>query len=325
MAIKLPESVEAALIASGLAERDETPGAPAANAPAAFPSVSLNETPGFIVPAWYRRLQFALLSPDQHGACLFGPRGAGKTTAVHHAAKQAGIELVTFQAAAGNTIDDLTGQRDLIDGKTVFTPGPLPQAIQRDCWLLIEEANMLHPGTLSKLNTLTDGSGDSLRLPNGEALEVGPRFRVLLAFNEGSNYAGTREVNAALRDRLMPIYCDYFPAEQEQEMLIAKTGIGLALACSIVGMANAVRSARDTLQVDISPRSLCRLIRLAQCLGESWPVAFEHAILDLIGDPIDRRPQREAVLQAALVAGLDSWPPAGVSLNETLDGTDGDA
>ena len=76
---------------------------------------------------------------------------------------------MTYQAASGCTIDDLVGVRDLRDGRTVFTPGPLADALAADCWLLIEEANTMHPGVFSQLTTLTDGSGDSLRLPDGSA------------------------------------------------------------------------------------------------------------------------------------------------------------
>src|SRR5262249_43922524 len=117
---------------------------------------------GFIPPVWFNRLQFALTNSAVRGASMFGPRGSGKTTAIHALAKMLGVKLITFQAAAGNGIDDLVGQRDLIDGKTVFTPGPLPKALEEDCWLLCEEANVMHPGTWSKMNTLLDGSGDSL-------------------------------------------------------------------------------------------------------------------------------------------------------------------
>src|SRR5206468_10811435 len=132
----------------------------------------------------------------KRGAILQGPRGTGKTSAVHHLARLTGASLTTFQAAAGCTVDDLTGFRDLKDGSTIFTPGPLPEALERDGWLLIEEANVMHPGVFSRLNTLLDGSGDKLRLPDGRALPAGPGFRVVLAFNPG--YSGTREINPAL-------------------------------------------------------------------------------------------------------------------------------
>jgi MoxR-like ATPase len=260
---------------------------------------------------------FALTAGTQRGACLFGPRGSGKTTAVHRLTESLGVRLITYQAAAGCTIDDLVGVRDLRDGRTVFTPGPLADALAADCVLLIEEANTMHPGVFSKLNTLTDGSGDSLRLPDGSALPVGPGFRVVLAFNEG--YSGTREVNAALRDRLMPIYADYLPPESESRMIRDRTGCDEETATGLVQFATKVRVARAESAFDLSPRALFRLLDLIRYCGESWPDAFEHAILDLVGDPLDRAPQRECIRQIADLDGMMTWdlPTFGVAADAT--------
>lgn len=286
----------------------------------ASPSPSVSTSACFIPPPWFDRLQFALSStPAVRGACLFGPRGAGKTTAVHELARALGVPLVTFQAAAGATIDDLLGQRDLVDGRTVFTPGPLVEALEQDGWLLCEEANVMHPGTWSKLNTLLDGSGDSLALPDGRRLKPGVRFRAILAFNEGQQYAGTREVNAALRDRLMPIYADYLPAEHEAAIICKQTGASEAVGQRVQELAQSIRAAKSSLGFDLSPRALVRMTMLVGVLGESWEQAFEHAILDLIGDPEDKAPQREACRQIALAKGLADWP-AGVSTMNTQGG-----
>lgn len=276
-------------------------------------------SPSFIPPPWYQRLQFSLRAPSQRGACLFGPRGSGKTTAIHVLAKDTQTDLITYQAAAGCTIDDLVGVRDLADGKTIFTDGPLPEAIRKDTWLLIEEANVMHPAVFSKLNTLTDGSGDRLRLPTGERLAVGPKFRVILAFNEGSAYSGTREVNAALRDRLLPIYADYLPAVSEENMLVQRTGCDRQTAARLVSFAKSCRAARASTGFDLSPRALFRVLDLLKYLGETWAEALEHGILDLIGDPLDKKPQRDQVAQIAAASGWSSWasPKFAVASNAT--------
>lgn len=304
--VTVPDHLRDSLIALGLAV-ETAPQRAVVGAP---PDVSTVETPadaGFTPPPWYGRLRFALTAPSQRGATVFGPRGSGKTTAVHRLAAQTGAGLVTYQAAAGCVIDDLVGVRDLVDGRTVFTRGPLAEALERDCWLLIEEANVMHPGVFSKLNTLTDGSGDSLRLPDGSALPVGPGFRVILAFNEGAAYSGTREVNAALRDRLMPIYADYLPAAAEVAMLRARTGCDEATAAGLVEFAGGVRAARASLGFDLSPRALLRMLDLIRHCGCSWAEALEFGVLDLVGDPVDRRPQRDAIAQIADLQSMAQW------------------
>jgi hypothetical protein len=321
MAVQFSKAVEEALIAAGLVREAHAPTAPVA--PSVASDATLPAAPGFIPPVWYGRLRFACTNPRARGATLFGPRGSGKTTAVHRLAEQVGIPLVTFQAAAGCTIDDLQGVRDLIDGKTVFTPGPLAQALRDDTWLLIEEANVMHPAVFSKLNTLTDGSGDTLALPDGTRLAAGPKFRVILAFNEGSSYTGTREVNAALRDRLKPIFAGYMEPNDEAKMLQQRTGCDENTALSLVLFAKDVRAGRRDHGFDLSPRALMGVLDLIRFCGETWEQAFEHGILDLIGDPDDKRITRDTIDQIAKAANLATWPVPTFAVASDATPTDG--
>lgn len=288
---------------------EEQADAVAFNAPAPAPPPKPASKGGFVQPPWFDLLTFSMTRIRQRGACLFGPRGSGKTSAVHELAGTTKTKLITYQAAAGCTLDDLVGVRDLRDGRTVFTDGPLPEALRDDCWLLIEEANVMHPGVFSKLNTLTDGSGDKLRLPDGTSLPVGPNFRVVLAFNEGSAYSGTREVNAALRDRLMPIYADYLPKDLESRIVQERTGVDQSSADALVAVAERIRAGRASLGFDLSPRALFRLLDLMRYCGKDWRTAFRIAVLDLVGDPVDRKPQRDSIEQIVQLDGLYTWSP----------------
>jgi hypothetical protein len=261
----------------------------------------------FIEPVWFPRLRHALIvSRTKRGATLFGPRGTGKTSAVKYLCTQENKPLIVVQAAAGATIDDLMGYRDLTDGKTVFTPGPLVEALEKDAVLCIEEANAMHPGVFSKLNTLTDGSGHSLRLPDGRELVPGAGFRVVLCFNEG--YAGMKEVNAALRDRLKPIYTTYMTESVEADVLHRRTGADLETCLMLANFATHVRAARVKLGFDLSPRALFDVLECKRDMGATWDEALEWAILDLVGDPMEKRPQRDALKQIADMNSLSGWP-----------------
>lgn len=303
----LPDHVKAALLDAELIEEDIDHAGASPSMPVS-PGATATASPDFVPPPWFARLEFAMTGPGNRGAIISGPRGSGKTTTLHQLSRIKRATLITFQAAAGCTIDDLVGIRDLRDGRTIFSPGPLADALVADSWLLIEEANVMHPGVFSKLNTLTDNSGDVLRLPDGNVLSVGPGFRVALAFNEGAAYAGTREVNAALRDRLMPIYAGYLPESAEIQLLIGRTGCDRKTAKRVAKLANKVRAARANLNFDLSPRALFGLLDLIKHQQESWAEAFEHAILDRVGDPLDRQPQREAISKIADLDDLTKWP-----------------
>ena len=137
---------------------------------------------------------------------------------------------------------------------------------------------------------------------------VGPGFRVILAFNEGSAYSGTREVNAALRDRLMPIYADYLPELTEAKVLVAQPGAMRIRPCVLVSFAAKVRARGLRSGLTCPQGRLFRMLDLLRYCGESWADAFVHGVLDLVGDPIDRKPQRDAIAQVADLDGLTTWP-----------------
>lgn len=296
------------------------------------PEVSHNETQGarlkpaskgFIPPAWFADLRFGCLHPKKRGACMFGPRGTGKTHAIHELARMAGVELVTFQAAAGTILDDLVGYRGLKDGRSDFTDGPLPDALTKDCWFCCEEANMVHPGVWSKTNTLLDGSGDTLRLPDGRKLAAGPNFRLILCFNEGVAYGGAKEVNAALRDRLFPVMATYFPAAQEESMIRTRTGCDTNTATCVVALANAIRAARIPM-FDLSPRALFDWLEYVQWSQCSMADGFDKAIIGRV--PGDAKVTRDVLTQIAGTVGLGGWNAPvfnGVSHNETKTCPDG--
>jgi hypothetical protein len=282
---------------------------PVGGAPVPFPEP---KDDSWVKPHWFDRLRLGMvLSPRRRGCCIFGPRGTGKTTAVHrlaHATFGDAVEdkLTTFQAACGCTIDDLIGYRDLIDGRTVFTDGPLVRALLNDGWLCIEEANAMHPGVFSKLNTLTDGSGDSLQLPDGRRIKPGKGFRVVLCFNEG--YNGMRETNQALRDRLQPCYAGYLEVTQESRVIAATCHCDMNTALSVAQLAESIRAASKQTKFDISPRALFGMLEAIRLLNVGWKEAFEIAVLDLVGDPFQFVGPRAALAAIAEAAGLENWP-----------------
>lgn len=174
---------------------------------AAAPTVSQPEvpapSPSFVEPSWYPVLGYAMKA--EKGITLFGPRGCGKSTAIRHKASELGKRTITLQCAANMQIDSLLGSWTSENGSLRFIDGPLTTAVRTGAWLIAEEANVIHPGVWSAVNTLTDQTGEGLRLPTGEVVPQSPDFRLALCYNEG--YAGTREVNCALKEVNPVIHC----------------------------------------------------------------------------------------------------------------------
>jgi midasin (ATPase involved in ribosome maturation) len=269
-----------------------------ATAPAAAAAAPARSS--FVPPSWYPMLRYALQS--EKGACLFGPRGCGKSTAIRELAGELTRPIITLQCAANMQIDSLLGSWTSEAGTLRFVDGPLAEAVRRGAWLIAEEANVIHPGVWSLVNTLTDHTGEGLRLPTSETIAQSPDFRLVLIYNEG--YAGTREVNAALKDRLMPIYCGYLSAADECQLLVDKTGAPLEHCQRVQNVAGLIRAAN--LRFDLSPRSLTRWIRLTREAGLTWRQAYDVAILDLVGPPDLAAPQR-ACLDEIARNSVDHW------------------
>jgi nitric oxide reductase NorQ protein len=172
---------------------------------------------------------------------------------------------------------------------------------------VIEEADRAHPSLLSALNCLTDDSGHPLTMPDGRILPVGPGFRVVLTWNPGAQYGG-RGMNAALKDRLLPIYCDYPDSATETKALVARCGIGPVRANDIRKVAESIRALAGTTGFDLSLRALVTwadLLMRGVC--PTWMRAFEVAILDLCASPTEDPATREALLNVAKSAGVESW------------------
>jgi len=256
--------------------------------------------PGFVEPEWWPVLCFAL--EHERGATLFGPRGCGKTTAIGELARRMGKASVILQCAANMQLDSFIGVWAVEGGTTRFVDGPLTAAVRMSGWLVAEEANAVHPGVWSAVNTLTDRSGAGLRLPTGEVVPNSPDFRLVLAYNEG--YSGTREVNAALKDRLMPVACGYLGQGQESELVAGMTGCEPMAAARVVDVARLIRAA--ALRFDLSPRALARWVKLASIMG--WKRAYEVAVVDLAGgDSPENAPTRAALTEIGNNAGMENW------------------
>lgn len=263
-----------------------TPAAAAITTPAAPAGT-------FVEPGWYPLLRYALQS--EKGVTLFGPRGCGKSTAIRQLAAEVAHPTLTLQCAANMQIDSLLGTWTSKNGTLSFVDGPLTTAVRTGAWLIAEESNVIHPGVWSLVNTLTDHTGEGLRLPTGELVPQSAGFRLVLIYNEG--YSGTREVNAALKDRLMPIYCGYLAQQDEVNLLKAKTGASDVECARVQGVADMIRAAN--LRFDVSPRSLVRWIQLVRVAGLTWGKAYEHAIMDLAGPPDLAAPQRACLSEIA--------------------------
>ena len=138
------------------------------------------------------------------GIIAAGPAGTGKSTdPLIYCAKEE-IPVVVFQCTPGTEEDAIIG--NFIpnnSGGFSLKRGPLANAIEQDCWLVINEANYVPSGILSCLNSVMDDNAQVL-LDDGSMLKRGPNFRLILTVNPG--YRGTNMFNEATLNRFATLY-----------------------------------------------------------------------------------------------------------------------
>jgi MoxR-like ATPase len=266
--------------------------------------------PAYFEPPWFRQLRYAHLR--SRGAMLFGPRGSGKTRAIAHLCKSEGVEAHGLTAFDGIGEEHLVGSMSLVnDGGasvTRFQPGPLARALADDCVFYLEEADRARPSLLSMLNTLTDGSGLPLALPDGSRLLPGPGFRVYLTWNPGAQYGG-RGMNQALRDRLVPVLADYPPPDVERAILRSIVpALEPARADQLIDVAHAIRAGSDAHGFDCSVRALSQWADMALSgVCADWRRAYDIAVIDRAGSPADDGGLRDLLAKVADDKGVASW------------------
>ena len=138
------------------------------------------------------------------GIVAAGPAGTGKSTdPLIYCAKEE-IPVVVFQCTPGTEEDAIIG--NFIPNTTggySLKRGPLANAIEQDCWLVINEANYVPSGILSCLNSVMDDNAQVL-LDDGSMLKRGKNFRLILTVNPG--YRGTNMFNEATLNRFATVY-----------------------------------------------------------------------------------------------------------------------
>lgn len=138
------------------------------------------------------------------GIIAAGPAGTGKSTdPLIYCAKEE-IPVVVFQCTPGTEEDAIIG--NFIPNPTggfSLKRGPLANAIEQDCWLVINEANYVPSGILSCLNSVMDDNAQVL-LDDGTMLKRGKNFRLILTVNPG--YRGTNMFNEATLNRFATVY-----------------------------------------------------------------------------------------------------------------------
>lgn len=210
---------------------------------------------------------------------LYGPTGCGKSSLIIEAAARMSIPLYVVTGHSRMETPELIGSYKLNkDGGMDWIPGPVTAAALEDCWVLVDEVDLLDPAAVAGLNGVTEGR--SYVVPEtGQLIVPGPNFRIFATGNtngagdQSGLYQGTLKQNLAFMDRA-------FIAEFEYPEATVEVGILEKVASSIpqtirermVQFANEIRGLfmSGQIEVTLSTRTLVRWARTASFYKAAW-------------------------------------------------------
>jgi MoxR-like ATPase len=229
---------------------------------------------------------------------LIGHTGTGKTSLIREMAFDSKRAFTRVNLNGQTSIDEFVGRWLVKDGSTVWQDGVLVTAMKRGEWLVCDEINAALPEILFVLQSLLDDDR-CVRLveKDGEVILPHPDFRFFATMNPSDEYAGTKALNRALRNRhAVKVKVDYPSAKTESDILQKRAGVNAADAIIMVDFANAIRKAKQggLCYEIVSTRDLLNWAMLTVKMGDRAR-AFKYAILNGLEDEQEARFFRDAL------------------------------
>jgi len=156
---------------------------------------------------------------------LSGPTGSGKTSLIEQVCARLNWPLVQITANEQLEVDTLVGQfAPSKDGKLQWLEGVLPQAMQQNAILLIDEMDL---ATLTGLNGVIEGKPLTIAMNGGQVVFPTEGFRIIATANTGGSGDDRgryhRRINdKSFEDRKWTVEVPYTKPEIEIQVLERK-------------------------------------------------------------------------------------------------------
>lgn len=218
-------------------------------------------------------LEDAWTNGPTEGLALMGPTSSGKTSLIEQVCARLNVPVVSVTAHGAMQVPELISSISAVNGTTITVDGVLTMAMREGWVFVLNEDNLLSPDTSTGLNDILE-RGFVIIESTGEKVVAEKGFAFVVTNNSGGKsghqafYGGTNVQNMAYTDRLVKLYVDYMPKEDELPALEAEFPTQpRALLEGFVDVANMIRDAfkNDTgLDCTMSWRTLVRWVRFTQ-------------------------------------------------------------
>ena len=201
-----------------------------------------------------------------------GLSGNGKTLMIEQIHAEMNKELIRVNITIETDEDDLLGGFRLVNGETKFVPGPVIEAMERGCTLLLDECD-LGSNKLMALQPVLEGKGVYLKKVNKW---VTPKagFNVMATANtkgkgsEDGRFIGTNVLNEAFLERFaITIEQPYASAATEKKIVLGSMkkygSVDKEFATNLITWAEVIRKTFFDGGVDevISTRRLDHIVK----------------------------------------------------------------
>lgn len=263
------------------------------SAPSVVPATEIP----FYLPVGNECRLFELAFRHKLPLLLKGPTGCGKTRFVAHMSAKMGRPLYTVSCHDDLTAADLTGRYLLKGGDTVWTDGPLTQAVRHGGIAYLDEVVEARKDVTVVLHPLTD---DRRILPldrTGELLEAPDDFMLVVSYNPGYQNV-LKQLKPSTRQRFVAIEFDFPPADVERQVVVTETGLDEGRVHSLVQLATRLRALKGhDLEDGVSTRLLVYCATLVQA-GMPIREAVQAAMIEPLTDDLDVKKGLDEVVLA---------------------------
>jgi hypothetical protein len=180
---------------------------------------------GFVPWGHFKDIKMIVKSGMFYPIFVTGLSGNGKTLMIEQVHADMNKELIRVNITIETDEDDLLGGFRLVNGETKFVPGPVIEAMERGCTLLLDECD-LGSNKLMCLQPVLEGKGVYLKKVN-KWITPKDGFNVMATANtkgkgsEDGRFIGTNILNEAFLERFaVTIEQPYAAASVEKKIVL---------------------------------------------------------------------------------------------------------
>ena len=234
---------------------------------------------GFVAWGHFSKIEKIVKSGLFYPIFITGLSGNGKTLMVEEVHAKLKKELIRVNVTIETDEDDLLGGFRLINGETKFVPGPVIEAMERGCTLLLDECD-LGSNKLLALQPVLEGKGVYLKKLL-KWITPAPGFNVMATANtkgkgsEDGRFIGTNLMNEAFLERFGVTLEQPYPTPATEKKIVLGSmekygSVDDEFATNLVTWSDVIRKTfyDDGVDEVISTRRLDHIVKAFAIFGD---------------------------------------------------------